>query len=252
MGGLRSKVTRGIDMARFSNAVSRPGIDPRIWVSYAVLTSEPYIETVDGRQDVVVDLTLMPSLQEETARVGSIYAGNGFGFYAPMHKDDEVLVVAPSGDPDAGLVVIQRMWSPADPPPPEINASPEDVTLVVEEGKNLHLMTMGGGTIYLDALDGGSLTVNVGGTGNVNLNVDQGKIYLGAEAGTEPAAKATSLKTYLDSLQAAIASHSHIVTGTGTITPPSTAVPFAGTAAPSITVFPSPPATILSDKVEVK
>jgi len=186
---LRSKVTRGIDMARFSNAVSRPGIDPRIWVSYAVLTSEPYIETVDGRQDVVVDLVLMPSLQEETARVGSIYAGNGFGFYAPMHKDDEVLVVAPSGDPDAGLVVMQRMWSPADPPPPELKENPEDVTLVIEEGKSLHLMTMGGGTIYLDALDGGSLTVNVEGGGNVNLNVDQGKVYLGSEGATRGVAR---------------------------------------------------------------
>lgn len=241
---LRSKVTRGIDMARFSNAVSRPGIDPRIWVSYAVLTSEPYIETVDGRQDVVVDLVLMPSLQEETARVGSIYAGNGFGFYAPMHKDDEVLVVAPSGDPDAGLVVMQRMWSPADPPPPEIKENPEDVTLVIEEGKSLHLMTMGGGTIYLDALDGGSLTVNVEGGGNVNLNVDTGKIYLGAEEGTEPAAKGQSLKSYLESIKSAFDGHAH---------PENLLGPMVATSpAPVPVAFPAPTNAILSTTTEVK
>jgi len=146
---LRSRVTRGIDVARLSNAVARPGIDPRIWVSYAYLLSEPYIETVEGRQDIVADVMLVPSMQEETARVGAIYAGNGFGFYCPLHAEDEVLVVAPSGDPDAGLVIMQRLWSPADPPPQEVINNPEDVTLVVEEGKNLRLTVKGAGSFEI-------------------------------------------------------------------------------------------------------
>ena len=146
---LRSRVTTGIDVNRLSAAVSRPGIDPRVWVSYAVCTSEPVVETRSGQQDVLVDVLLLPSGQPETARVGALYAGNGFGFYAPLHKDDEVLVCAPSGDPDEGLVVTQRLWSPADPPPDAMSAHPEDVTLVVESGKSLRIGVQGDGKVYL-------------------------------------------------------------------------------------------------------
>lgn len=151
---LRSRVTTSIDMGRLSNAVSRPGIDPRVWVSYAVLTSAPYLETVDGEQDIVVDIQLMPTGEEETARVGAIYAGNGFGLYAPLYEGDEVLICAPSGDPDEGLVVMQRLWSPAAVPPQTVYDNPEDVTLVVKEGQNLRLKMLGAGTAYITAEDG--------------------------------------------------------------------------------------------------
>lgn len=151
---LRSRVSSSIDTARLSMAVQRPGVDPRIWVSYAVLTSEPYIEERDGEQDIVVDLQMMPVGDEETARVGAIYAGAGFGFYAPLHEGDEVLVCAPSGDPDEGLVVMQRLWSPAAPPPQAVYDNPEDVTLVVQEGKNLRIKAMGSGTTYITSEDG--------------------------------------------------------------------------------------------------
>lgn len=151
---LRSRVSTSIDTARLSNAVSRPGIDPRIWVSYAVLISEPYIEEVEGQQDIVVDIQMMPIGDQETARVGAIYAGNGFGFYCPLHEGDEVLVCAPSGDPDEGLVVMQRLWSPADPPPQAVYDNPEDVTLVVQQGKNLRLSVLGAGNVVIAAEDG--------------------------------------------------------------------------------------------------
>lgn len=151
---LRSRVTTSIDMGRLSNAVSRPGIDPRVWVSYAVLTSAPYLETVDGEQDIVVDIQLMPTGEEETARVGAIYAGNGFGLYAPLYEGDEVLICAPSGDPDEGMVVMQRLWSPAAVPPQTVYDNPDDVTLVVKEGQNLRLKMLGAGTAYITAEDG--------------------------------------------------------------------------------------------------
>lgn len=228
---LRSRVTRGIDVARLSNAVARPGIDPRIWVSYAYLLSEPYIETVEGRQDIVADVMLVPSMQEETARVGAIYAGNGFGFYCPLHAEDEVLVLAPSGDPDAGLVITQRLWSPADPPPQEVIDNPEDVTLVVEEGKNLR--------------------ITVKGDGNVVLAVDTGKIYLGAAESTEPAAKGQSLKSYLESIKSAFDGHAHTTTEVGlpTSTPTNVYIP---PAPPVPATFPAPTDALLATTTEVK
>lgn len=158
---LRSRVTTGIDVNRLANAVARPGIDPRVWVSYAVLTSEPVVELREGQQDVIVDLLLLPSGQPETARVGAMYAGNGFGLYAPLHKDDEVLVVAPSGDPDEGLVVMQRLWSPADPPPSAVTENPLDVTLVVENGRSLRLNVAGGGKVYIGGSDGSKAVAHV-------------------------------------------------------------------------------------------
>lgn len=166
---LRSKVTKGIDVGRLSNAVSRPGIDPRIWATYGVLTSEPYIETFEGEQDIVADVLLLPSMQDETARVGAMYAGNGFGFYCPLHEGDEVLVIAPSGDPDEGLVITQRLFSPAAVPPIEAVTNPEDVTLVVQDGKNLRL--------------------HVKGTGNVVIASEQGQVKLGEEAATRGVAR---------------------------------------------------------------
>lgn len=168
----RSRVTSGIDVNRLAAAVARPGIDPRVWVSYAVLTSDPVVELREGQQDVLVDLLLLPSGQPETARVGAMYAGNGFGLYAPLHKDDEVLVVAPSGDPDEGLVVMQRLWSPADPPPSAVSENPLDVTLVVENGRSLRLNVSGGG-----------------------------KVYLGGSEDTQPVALGQSVQDYLESVQ---------------------------------------------------
>lgn len=226
---LRSRVSTGIDVARLSNAVSRPGIDPRVWVSYAVLISEPYIEPQVGQQDVVVDIQLMPTGEEETARVGAIYAGNGFGLYAPLHEGDEVLVCAPSGDPDEGLVVMQRLWSPADPPPQAVYDHPEDVTLVVEAGKNLRL--------------------NVQGAGNLILQVDTGKIYLGSPDNTEPAAKGETLKSYLESIKATFDNHAHQVTTAGA---PSLGPMVAVAPSPVPVSFAIPTDALLATTTEVK
>lgn len=193
---LRSRVTTGIDVNRLAAAVSRPGIDPRVWVSYAVCTSEPVIETRNGLQDVLVDVLLLPSGQPETARIGALYAGNGFGFYAPLHKDDEVLVCAPSGDPDEGLVVTQRLWSPADPPPDALTDYPDDVTLVVEKDKALRLNVSGGG-----------------------------KVYIGANDGTEPVALGQTLKDHLDALKTYIDTHQHPTAASGPPSPPTAPSP---------------------------
>lgn len=146
---LDSRVLSSIDVSRLADAVSRPGIDPRVWVSYAIVQSEPVVETAQGQQDVFVDVLLVPTMQPDTARLCADYAGNGFGLYTPLHKDDEVVVIAPSGDPDEGLVIARRCWSPSDRPPAEAGQFPDDVLLVVEPGKNVRITTSGGGKVFL-------------------------------------------------------------------------------------------------------
>lgn len=208
MGGLRSSISRTLDLGRLSNAVSRPGIDPRVWVSYGVLTSDPVIDTdaTDNSAGIFVEVMLMPSGTTETARVGAAYAGNGFGFYTPLKKDDEVLVCAPSGDPDEGLVVTQRLWSAADPPPAALANYPEDVTLVVESGKALRLNVAGGG-----------------------------KVYIGANDGTEPVALGQTLKDHLDALKAYIDGHTHTYgLAAGTTVPTPTSAPTASPSVPDV------------------
>jgi hypothetical protein len=229
-------------MALLGRAVSRPGIDPRTWISVAYVASEVVVdmETEDGSAGIFVDVVLLPSNMEATARLGASYAGNGFGIYTPLHVDDEVLVVAPSGDPNNGLVITQRLWSASDPPPQEVADNPTDVVMVVEADKNVRLKLQGEGSVFLDIAEGGGLTLNVVGDGNVQLNVDGGKVFLGESSGTEPAAKATSLKSYLTDLATALAAHTHATAASGP---------------PVAPVFPTPYPSLpelAASKVEVK
>jgi hypothetical protein len=144
------RAASGLDFNMLSKAMTRPGIDPRSWCSLAIVQSV----VIDEAAGVFCDVLLMPSKRRETARLGAAYAGSGFGFYAPVKVDDEVLVSAPGGDPAQGLVITQRLWSPADVPPAGLEATPEDVVLVVEADKSLRLTVQGGGDVVVTAVDG--------------------------------------------------------------------------------------------------
>jgi hypothetical protein len=144
------RAASGLDINMLSKAMTRPGIDPRSWCSLAIVQSV----VIDEAAGVFCDVLLMPSKRRETARLGAAYAGSGFGFYTPVKVDDEVLVSAPGGDPAQGLVITQRLWSPADVPPAGLEATPEDVVLVVETDKSLRLTVQGGGDVVITAADG--------------------------------------------------------------------------------------------------
>ena len=144
------RAASGLDFNMLSKAMTRPGIDPRSWCSLAIVQSV----VIDEAAGVFCDVLLMPSKRRETARLGAAYAGSGFGFYAPVKVDDEVLVSAPGGDPAQGLVITQRLWSPADVPPAGLEATPDDVVLVVEADKSLRLTVQGGGDVVVTAADG--------------------------------------------------------------------------------------------------
>lgn len=144
------RAASGLDFNMLSKAMTRPGIDPRSWCSLAIVQSV----VIDEAAGVFCDVLLMPSKRRETARLGAAYAGSGFGFYAPVKVDDEVLVSAPGGDPAQGLVITQRLWSPADVPPAGLEATPEDVVLVVEADKSLRLTVQGDGDVVVTAADG--------------------------------------------------------------------------------------------------
>jgi hypothetical protein len=142
-------VRRSPDVARIAAALSRPGIDPRVWASLAIVDEV----VLEGDQGYFAAVTLLPTEATATARIGTPYAGSGFGLHAPVKVDDEVLVVAPSGNPDEGLVITTRLWSAADVPAQEATDNPDDVVLVVEPGQSVRLVVSGGGTVRLAGVD---------------------------------------------------------------------------------------------------
>jgi hypothetical protein len=125
-------------------------MDTRTWVSLAVVTAV----VIDPNEGVFADVLLMPSNVKTTCRVGQEYAGAGFGFYTPVLVDDEVLVEAPSGNPDNGLILTRRLYSASDPPPSEVSTFPDDVLLVVREGKTCRILVEGAGQVEIRSRGG--------------------------------------------------------------------------------------------------
>jgi Type VI secretion system/phage-baseplate injector OB domain len=145
-----SRVSGTLDTSRLGAALRGPGMDTRTWISYAVIDAV----TVDNAEGVFCNVTCLPSNQQYTARLGHIYSGAGFGMYCPVEVDDEVIVSAPSGDPDQGLVVTQRLHSASDPPPEELGANPIDVLLVAKEGRTVRILLSGGGLCEIRSREG--------------------------------------------------------------------------------------------------
>lgn len=138
-----------IDVARLAKAVERPGIDPRPWLSLAAVTA-----VVCDDEGPLVDIQLLPDDVSETARVGTLYAGPDYGIFMPLGVGDEVLVAAPQGDPNEGLVVIARLHSASDPPPPDVAASSgTDLVIHAKDGANINITVTGGGKITFGESD---------------------------------------------------------------------------------------------------
>jgi hypothetical protein len=93
--------------------------------------------------------------------------------------DDEVMVFAPSGNPDEGLVILPKLHSPADPPPQEVVNNPTDVVIRLKNGKSIRIV------------------------------VDGGLVHLGAENGAEFVALAQKVLDRLHAIEAQYNSHVH-------------------------------------------
>jgi hypothetical protein len=145
-----SRVSSIIDTNRLGRALARPGMDTRTWVSLAVVTAV----VIDPAEGVFADVLLMPSNVKTTCRVAQEYAGDGFGFYTPVLVDDEVLVEAPNGNPDNGLILTRRLYSKSDPPPEEAVDNPDDVLMVIRKGKTMRILVDGGGQVEIRSRDG--------------------------------------------------------------------------------------------------
>jgi len=103
-----------MDQRTMAEAFSYPGIDPRVWVSYAIVetvqaeTENPVdFDANDGQ--VYVDCILKPTNIPCRARTGGMFAGPGEGTYSPYVGGEEVLVAIPEGDAKGGCVILTRL-----------------------------------------------------------------------------------------------------------------------------------------------
>jgi hypothetical protein len=135
-----------------ASAVSRPGIDPRVWLTLAVVKDVGY----DSDEGLFADVQYQPSGDFETALIGAAYAGSRFGSWRPVRVDDTVLVAVPMGDPGHGPVIVARMWNAGDKPATDFGSGEdpaEDTIDVIEPGKNYILKTSDNGVIKLQSAE---------------------------------------------------------------------------------------------------
>lgn len=174
---------RTIDAGRLSALASRPGIDPRVNLSLAIVREQGY----DDAQGIFVDVQLQPSGEIETCFLGAGYAGGGFGFYCPVEVGDTVLVALPSGDPNHGPWIVSRGWDAGDPPHADFKAPEQeggqdvpstDVVLRMRPGKPFRLRTSGGGNLDLKVEGDGTTTIENTGSGTIAIKSGTGRLDL--------------------------------------------------------------------------
>lgn len=189
MGGVRT----GLDVGSLAAALSRPGIDPRVWLTLAVVTDVAYDEDFG----VFADIRMQPNGDIETCLVGSEYAGDGYGTFIPPAVDDIVLVAVPEGDPGFGPVLVKRLFGGGERPPPEFQnpdgGDPTDAATApvtrVEDGKVVRIVMKNNAGLKLEIDGGGAIEINATGNSPVNVNctstvtIECPDVRLGVNAG---------------------------------------------------------------------
>lgn len=209
------------DLGRLAQALARPGIDTRIWVALGYACDESVTDKDHGE---FIDVCLLPSNRKVTCRISQAYAGANFGKRdGQIHKDDEVVVIFPDGDPAAGGIVICRFNSAADLPPAEWSEDEKkgDLFLNVEKDKSLNLRLTGENG-KVDVTTEGD--VNTDSDGNVTLKsakeftvdggekvtLKSGNVRLGSSNATESVIKGDTYlqneDTFLNQLKSAATS----------------------------------------------
>jgi len=243
-----TSIRRTIDTSRLSAAASRPGIDPRINLSLAIVKDIAF----DAEHGIFVDVQLVPTGELETAYLGSGYAGNLAGDYCPVKLEDTVLVGLPSGDAGNGPIILARWNSAGDPPPLDFQDPDNEGearkarVLRVEVDQPYLIRTSGSG----DGVD-----ISVEGDGDLILEVKgAGTAKLGDREADQPFVRgndyADAEGTFLDALETFVTA----VSGAGA--DPQGGLLAAGVIAavtafkPSISTFKNARTTYLSTKVE--
>ena len=183
---------RNIDVGSLSVAVSRPGIDPRIWLCYAEVTALGYDKDVG----IFADIQLQDGTYE-TALVGAPYTADEAGLFCPLAVGDSVLVAMAMGDPNHGPVIISQVWNKQQKPAPEMSLTgdgkgdepTQNVVWRIRQKNKLQIFTKDG-ALELTAEGSGGVTIKSTGTAPITIEaasqvlVNAPEVLLGPAPGT--------------------------------------------------------------------
>lgn len=102
--------SRRVDVERIGEAVSRPGIDPRTWVTLGRTEADLDARWYDPDRGWVVDVLTHGTTchgQSVPCRMLGAFPGlEGYGEYRPPASDEEVVIVFPGGESDEDPIVL--------------------------------------------------------------------------------------------------------------------------------------------------
>jgi len=112
-----------VDVERIAEAVSRPGIDPRAWITLARTEAGADARRYDPDNGWIVDAIAYGSAVHGNTlpcRVASAWPGlAGYGEFRPPADDEEIVVVLPGGDPDEDPIALAVLANGDGGGPPE-------------------------------------------------------------------------------------------------------------------------------------
>lgn len=202
----RTRISSIPDTSRLSQAVQRPGIDPRIWCSLAIASSASEIDADFGE---FVEVQLLPSGDSVNCYVGSAYAGASFGEHQQkILKEDMLCVLIPSGDPSEGGVVVSRLHNQQDKPSQLAIDNPRDYARQQEKDTSWRLVLTGAGQWLFEGEDEVHFKSAKKATHEAETFIAKtGNVRLGDESATEPVLLGNTYRaaeeTFLAQVQAA-------------------------------------------------
>ena len=123
----RFQASRRGDVRRMAEAISAPGIDPRMWCTYATVDDDPDAIAIE-EGGVFIDVHTQPGNRPLTCRYAGVYAAPGGAIFFPIRRGDEVLVFITNGDENEGPVAYPRMHNDIDRFPLTVNGREVDGT----------------------------------------------------------------------------------------------------------------------------
>lgn len=164
--------------SRLAAMTSRPGADPRVWLTQATVTEVGY----DPEAGLFADVETKPDNDRLTCLIGSSFVGNNYGSYSPVQVGDYVLVAIPNGEMEEPPVIVSRMWSSWLKPPPEIAQDDDPMTddptahptVRAQDGGKVRLVGRNGAELLVEVSDGASFHVTASNGASVKIEATGG------------------------------------------------------------------------------
>jgi hypothetical protein len=121
----RTRVRKVPDFGRIAEGISRPGIDPRVWLALARVDDDPDAVVWDEALGWIVDVTFVGGPLDGDGpcpcRVASGGEGAGVGYARPPRAGGLVVVQIINGDANDDAVILGQLWEQRTAAPSSVN-----------------------------------------------------------------------------------------------------------------------------------